>query len=283
MNSCPIAISKDFIAKNLIKLSLQNTHKINLIWLELAGCSGNIISLLNADNPDINYFLTNMISLKYNNSLMAAEGEKAYRQFLETLDTEFILVIEGAVSTKAQGLYDVVAKYNGQYVTGMEAAKLAGERAKHILAVGTCAAYGGISAAAPNPSESVSVSAFLKRDIINVPGCPVHPDWIIGTIAHLLVFGVPELDQKNRPVIFYSINIHDACPRRSFFDQRVFAEKLGEPFCMFKLGCRGPVTNTDCPIRRWNDTDNWPIGDNTPCIGCAREGFPDLMEPFIRY
>lgn len=283
MDSCPVIKSKEFIAKNLINISLENKQKMNLIWLELAGCSGNIISLLNAENPDINYFLTDMVSLKYNNSLMAAEGENAYRQFLATLNTEFILVIEGAISTKAQGLYDVVAKYNGEYITGMKAARLAGERAKYVIAVGTCATYGGISAAAPNPSESIRVSEFLKRDVINVPGCPAHPDWIIGTIAHLLVFGIPELDNNSRPVIFYGINIHDFCSRRSFFDQKIFAERLGEPYCMFKLGCRGPVTNTDCPIRRWNDTDNWPIGANTPCIGCAREGFPDLMEPFIRY
>lgn len=283
MDSCPVIKSKEFIAKNLINISLENKQKMNLIWLELAGCSGNIISLLNAENPDINYFLTDMVSLKYNNSLMAAEGENAYRQFLATLNTEFILVIEGAISTKAQGLYDVVAKYNGEYITGMKAARLAGERAKYVIAVGTCATYGGISAAAPNPSESIRVSEFLKRDVINIPGCPAHPDWIIGTIAHLLVFGIPELDNNSRPVIFYGINIHDFCSRRSFFDQKIFAERLGEPYCMFKLGCRGPVTNTDCPIRRWNDTDNWPIGANTPCIGCAREGFPDLMEPFIRY
>lgn len=224
-----------------------------------------------------------MVDLQYNNSLMAAEGERAYKQFLNTIETEFIFVVEGAISIKNEGLYNVIGSYKGKYVTGMEAVKKAGEKAKYILAVGTCASYGGISAANPNPSQCMSVSKFLNKNVVLLPGCPGHPEWIMGTIAHLLSFGMPELDEENRPVIFYGVTIHDHCTRRSYFDQQIFAVKLGEPECMFKLGCRGPVTKTDCPIRRWNDTDNWPIGNNTTCIGCAQKGFPDGMEPFIRY
>ena len=88
----------------------------------------------------------------------------------------------------------------------------------------------------------------------------------------------------NRPILFYGVTIHDRCPRRSFFDNGIFAKKLGEQTCMFKLGCRGPVTRTDCPTRKWNgNVKNWPIGNNTPCIGCANYAFPDGMEPFVRY
>ena len=83
--------------------------------------------------------------------------------------------------------------------------------------------------------------------------------------------------------MFYSQTIHDRCERRSFFDKGVFAKKLGDGGCMFKLGCRGPVTPIDCPIRKWNGRVNWPVGSNTPCIGCAQFGFPDKMEPFISY
>jgi len=116
-----------------------------------------------------------------------------------------------------------------------------------------------------------------------VPGCPGHPDWITGTIASLIYFGKPELDADNRPKVFYGITIHDRCSRRSFFDNGIFAKALGDVECMFKLGCRGPVTKTDCPTRQWNGYVNWPIKDNTPCIGCAQERFPDGMEPFVRY
>lgn len=285
---CPIFDSKDMTAQKIIDIAIKevkglNHRKINLIWLEATGCAGNIISLLNAENPDIIYLLQEMVTLKYNNSLMAAEGEMAFQQFLDTLETDFILVVEGAISTKDNGLYNIIANYNGKRITAMNAVQMAGEKAKYIVAVGTCASYGGISAAKPNPSESVSVSQFLDKEVINVPGCPSHPDWAIGTIASIIAFGKPRLDAKNRPIIFYGITIHDRCPRRSYFDKGVFATKLGSLACMFKLGCRGPVTSTDCPIREWNGYINWPIGANTPCIGCAQERFPDGMEPFVRY
>lgn len=286
--NCPILDSKEVTAAKIIDLAVRqvknlNQSKMNLIWLEAAGCSGNIISLLNAENPNIIYLLQQMVTLTYNNSLMAAEGEAAFERFLDTLKTEFILVVEGAVATKDNGLYNIIANYKGKRVTGMEAVKMAGERAKYIIAVGTCASYGGPSAARPNPSRSISVNQFLNKEVIRVPGCPSHPDWAIGTIANLVAFGKPQLDEKNRPIIFYGITIHDRCSRRSHFDQGIFAKKLGDPECMFKLGCRGPVTRTDCPIRQWNGYVNWPIEDNTPCIGCAQERFPDGMEPFVRY
>jgi hydrogenase small subunit len=285
---CPYAGSKSITAKSIIKLAVENArdsvrNKMNLIWLEATGCSGNIISLLNAENPDVVYLLQEMVNLKYNNSLMYEEGEAAYEIFLDTLNTDFILVVEGAVSIKENGLYHIFADYKGRKVTMMEAVQMAGEKAKYILAVGTCASYGGISAAYPNPSGCVSVSEYLKKPVIRVPGCPSHPDWAIGTIASILAFGVPELDSDNRPIIFYGVTIHDRCPRRSYFDNGIFAEKLGDAECMFKLGCRGPATRTDCPIRQWNGYVNWPIEDNTPCIGCAASRFPDGMQPFVKY
>lgn len=261
----------------------KEKEKTNLIWLEATGCSGNIISLLNAEDPDVVYLLRNMVTLTYDNSLMGEEGEAAYELFLRTLETRFILAVEGAVSTRDQGVFTILARYQGQWVSAMDMIQMAGERAQHVLAVGTCASYGGISAAVPNPSACVSVPDFLKRDVIRVPGCPIQPDWVTGTLAHLLAFGLPQLDAQGRPILFYGVTIHDFCPRRSFFDQGIFAQRLGERTCMFKLGCRGPITRTDCPTRRWNDRVNWPIGDNTPCIGCARQGFPDGMEPFVRY
>lgn len=110
---CPYADSKNITAKSIIKLAVENardsgSNKMNLIWLEATGCSGNIISLLNAENPDVVYLLQEMVNLKYNNSLMYKEGEAAYEEFLDTLNTDFILVVEGAVSTKENGLYHIL-------------------------------------------------------------------------------------------------------------------------------------------------------------------------------
>lgn len=283
---CPVLESKSQTAKRLIDTAVteiknKNKKKMNLVWIEAAGCSGNIISLLDGNAPDVTYFLTDMVDLKYNNSIMAAQGEQAQEQLQKALDTEFILIVDGAISTKDNGIYNIVSYYNGRPITGMEEVKRAADKAKYILTVGTCASFGGISAAKPNPSECISVSEFLKREVIKLPGCPCHPDWVMGTIAHLILFGKPELDKEGRPIIFYGVTIHDICPRRTAFEKRIFAESVGDQGCMFKLGCRGPVTKTDCPTRKWNDYVNWPIGDNTPCIGCAQKGFPDDMEPFI--
>jgi hydrogenase small subunit len=285
---CLLAEGKVFTARQLADearemIKNKSTRKINAIWLEVTGCSGNIISLLNSENPGLYDILTNIINFTFNNTLMGAEGEFAFEKFLETLDTEFILLVDGAVSTRENGLYTIVANYKGKMITALEAIKMAGEKAKYVVAVGTCASYGGISAAKPNPSESKSVQEVLSRQVIRLPGCPCHPDWVVGTIAHLVSYGVPELDADGRPLLFYGVTIHDSCTRRGFFDKGIFAQKFGEEGCMFKLGCRGPVTRTDCPRRKWNGYVNWPIGDNTNCIGCAQEHFPDGMAPFVRY
>lgn len=267
----------DSIEKGLIK-------KQNLVYLELNGCSGNIISLLNGQNPDFEYMFQSMVSLQYSNSLMANEGEKAIERLMSSLDGDYILAVEGAVALKSNGLYNVIGSWKGKPLTGLEAAKMLGEKATTILAVGACATHGGVSAAKPNPSESVSLQRVLPhKKMIKLPGCPVHPDWFLGTLAHLLLYGEPETDSLGRPLMFYSMLIHDRCPRRPFFDRGIFAEKLSDKTCLFKLGCRGPVTRTDCPTRQWNGHVNWPIGDNTPCIGCAQFGFPDAMSPFISF
>lgn len=258
-------------------------RKRNLVWLELTGCSGNIISLLDGSNPDFKYLISQMTHFIYNNSLSASEGQNAMKQLFSVLGSDYILAVEGAVATKNNGLYNIIGRLNGKPITALEAVKTLGEKASHVIAIGACATHGGVSAARPNPAECVSVQSVLNRKVIKLPGCPCHPDWFMGTLAHILLYGEPELDSRDRPLLFYSTLIHDRCSRRSYFDKGIFAKKLGDKTCMFKLGCRGPVTRIDCPIRQWNQYVNWPIEDDTPCIGCAQFGFPDAMEPFISY
>jgi hydrogenase small subunit len=288
INECPLNKEKELSVRKLVDeaIELINSNKskrINAIWLEVSGCSGNIFSFLNSENPGLLYNLTQLLDLKFNNTLMSAQGDFAFEQFINTLRTEFVLLVDGAISTKDDGFYNVIANYKGRLITGLEAVRMAGDRAKYVIAVGTCASYGGVSAAKPNPVLCKSVKEVLNRDIIRIAGCPSHPDWVIGTLAHLVSFGMPALDEDGRPLLFYGVTIHDNCTRRGFFDKNIFAKKLGEDGCMFKLGCRGPITRTDCPRRLWNGYVNWPIGDNTPCIGCAQPHFPDGMEPFVRY
>ena len=270
------------IDTTLKRIENNSLTKINLIWLEACGCSGNIISLLDASTPDVPYFLTKMVNMTYNNSIMGAEGQRAFEKFLETLDTEFILVVEGAVTTRDNGSYNIVAYYNGKSISGAEAITLAAGKAKYTIAVGTCASYGGISAASPNPSLSKSIPEFLTTQVIRIPGCPANPRWVISTIAHLISYGLPELDSDGRPLFLYEETIHTNCSRRSYFDKKIFATKLGDKECMLNLGCRGPMTKADCAVRKWNDRVNWPVEDNTPCIGCVNKGFPDEVESFIK-
>lgn len=258
-------------------------RKMNLVWLELTGCSGNIISLLNGSNPDFKYLITQMTHFIYNNSLSASEGQNAMERLFSVIGSDYILAVEGAVATKNNGLYNIIGRLNGKQVTALEAVRTLGEKAEFAIAIGACATHGGVSAARPNPAKCVSVQSVLNRKVIKLPGCPCHPDWFMGTLAHILLYGEPALDSMDRPLMFYSTTIHDRCPRRSYFDKGIFAQKLGDKTCMFKLGCRGPVTRIDCPIRQWNQYVNWPIEDDTPCIGCAQFGFPDAMEPFISY
>lgn len=264
-------------------VSQQLLHKKKLVWLELTGCSGNVISLLDGSKPGFQTLATKLTDIVFDNSLMAAEGEAAMEKLFGVKDGDFILAVEGAVAMKDDGLYNIIGRYRGEPVTAYRAIKELGERAETVLAVGTCASDGGISAAQPNPGECVGIQSLLNKKVIKLPGCPCHPDWFMGTLAYILLFGEPELDHRNRPLLFYGNLIHDLCPRRPLFNQKIFAQKLGEPGCMFRLGCRGPVTRTDCPVRKWNQGVNWPIGDDTPCIGCAMFGFPDAMAPFIRY
>lgn len=275
--------------ENIVNISINKIRegklkKPNCIWLETSGCFGEIISLLNGDNPDIMYFIKEMVNLRFYNSIMADQGDIAYKQILDAVnsDEDLILIVCGAIPLIEKCA--IIARYEGREISALEALKTISAKAKYIIAAGTCASFGGPTAAKPNISNSVDISKALRNNkVINVPGCPVHSKWILGTLGYILSFGMPKLDNQQRPVIFFGSTIHDNCPRRSYFDNQVFARKFGDKECMFKLGCRGPITKTQCPLNRWNGSDNWPIGDNTTCIGCASKGFPDEMEPFVRY
>jgi hydrogenase small subunit len=154
----------------------------------------------------------------------------------------------------------------------------AAQNAEVVISVGACAAFGGIPGAENNPTGSVGVAAFLKQNnvntqVINVPGCPAHPDWIIGTLIHVLKFGLPSLDSSGRPTMFYARLVHDQCPRFSDYERERFAKTFSDDGCLFKLGCLGPTTKADCALRLWNGGTNYCIKAGAPCIGCASRDF----------
>lgn len=251
------------------------------IWFEANACSGDSISALNAVGPDLGQIICSLLEIRFWNALMPDQGERAKQTLFDTVEEgNFILIVEGAIATAGRGKFVIPFKSVDYTFTSEELIRWMAPRAKFIVSVGTCAAFGGPSAARPNPSNSKGVWEVIEQTVINVSGCPINPDWLIGTLVHLLLFGLPEMDRYNRPTLFYGQTIHVNCQRRSYFDSEAFATQLGDRECLFSLGCMGPVTGADCPYRFWNEHLNWPVKANTPCIGCTKAGFPDKSTPF---
>ncbi|MTV49534.1 hydrogenase small subunit [Heliobacillus mobilis] len=271
----------------LVRTYLFGNHrrKLPVIWLEMNDSGDNNISFLNATSPYVGQVFTYMIDLLYSNPFMAAQGPDAL-QLLTNAAREysgkFTLVVEGAVPTKADGLYTVIARTPERPLTAWEILRWLGPLAEYVLAVGTCASFGGPSAARPNLTGSRPIQDVLQRPVIRVSGCPVNSDWFVGTLAHLILYGMPEVDDQGRPTLFYRDTVHRHCQRRSYFGQKVFAEKLGDKECMYSVGCMGPATLADCPYRQWVDHVSWPVKANTPCIGCTNRDFPDGSTPFYQ-
>jgi len=251
-----------------------------VIWLQGASCTGCSISLLNTVHPDIQKVLTEVISLTYHPNISAAAGDLAIKEAIygvaEANPGGFFLVVEGAVPTGANGHYCMVGEENGEPIVFEKLVKDIGSKAKAILNFGTCSSYGGIPATPPNPTECVPVSHIVKDvPCINVPGCPPHPDWMVGTIAHVLLYNdIPELDSFGRPKMFFKSIIHDNCQRRQYFDNAIFAKNFGDMGCMLELGCKGPIAHCDATTRMWNNSVNWCVGCGGVCIGCTEPQFP---------
>jgi hydrogenase small subunit len=258
-----------------------------VLWIQGGGCTGCSVSLLNTVHPSIAEVLLKIISLKFHPTAMASSGELALEYLYKTAEKykgKYFLVIEGTIPTGADGKYCRPGELKGKEITFAEMTKDLGTKAAAVLAVGQCATYGGIPAAEPNPTGSKGSMDFFKDEeiktpIINIPGCPPHPDWMVGTIAHVLMFGIPELDEDGRPKMFYGTLVHDHCPYRSYYDEQKFAKSFGEEGCRVELGCKGPESYSDCWKRGWNNNVNWCI-HNSLCLGCTQPGFPDNFSPF---
>lgn len=275
----------DILFAELVKAG-TGTVKPKVIWLQASTCTGNTLSFTNSVNPYLSRVLLDLIDLRYHPNLAGVMGDQAMRQIDEAARNakDYVVVIEGAIPTALDGLYGTIGERNGRPLTMLEVVRAVAEPAKAVIAVGVCATHGGPFSAHPNPTGCVGVSKILKRPVINCPGCPCHPDWFVGTVSSLLLYGQPpELDHLARPKPFYGSTIHDLCTRRSFFENGVYARYPGDTGCMYRIGCKGPITYADCPRRKWNEYVNWPVEDNTPCIGCANPGFPDASAPFFEH
>lgn len=272
-------------------------EKPPVIWITGQACTGCSVSLLNSVHPSIADVLLKIISLEYHPTLMGGEGASAYEHMLNiaTKNTgNYIFVVEGAIPTLYNGECCVIAEHNHHHVTMTETTKELATHAAVVLAVGTCAAYGGVPAAKGNETGAIGVSTYLKDQnistpTINIPGCPPHPDWIVGTMGltiqalstnTLHIFIKDSLDHIGRPKPFYGRNIHMNCPHLKKYMAGDMVTKITDKNgCRYKLGCKGPGSGCDAFERQWNNKVNWCV-NNATCIGCTSQSFPDGKMPF---
>lgn len=260
-----------------IAKAVEKARRPSVIWLHFQECTGCSESLLRTSHPDIAELILENISLDYHETLMAASGiqaEEALHQAMKANAGRYILVVEGAIPTKLDGQYMKIA---GK--TGIAMLKEVADSAALIVAIGSCASWGGIPSAAPNPTGAVGVPEILKgKKVATLPGCPANPYILLGTVFQFAVMGtLPELDEKGRPKFAYGRTIHEHCPRRAHFDAGRFASKFGDQghrlgYCLYKLGCKGPSTHANCSTSHFCEVvDAWPIGLGHPCFGCTEQ------------
>lgn len=283
--SAALALPATFAPR--IAQALDEVKRPTLVWLEFQDCAGNTESLLRSANPTVAEIILDILSVDYHETIMAAAGhqaEDALDKVVKEQRGKYIAVVEGSIPLKDGGVYCCIGGKSAveivRYVCG---------NAFATLTAGTCAAYGGIPAAAPNPTGAVGVkSAVPGVTVINLPGCPLNADNLTATIVHFLVFGkLPDTDSLGRPLFAYGKRIHDNCERRAHFDAGQYVEQWGDMghrqgHCLYKMGCKGPETYHNCPIQKWNGKTSWPVGAGHGCVGCSEPMFWDTMTPFYR-
>ena len=272
-------------ATTKIVAALSRAKKPILVWLEFQDCCGNSESFLRASAPTVGEVVLDLLSLDYHETLMAAAGhqaEEALQSVVKANKGEYLVVVEGSIPTGAGGAYCTIG--------GKSALSIAREvcgGAAATIAMGTCATYGGLPAAAPNPTGALGVADAVPgvKNLINLSACPANAANMVGLITYYLTFKRwPQVDTVGRPLFAYGVSIHDACERRAHFDAGQYVEAWGDEahragYCLYKMGCKGPVAHQNCPTVRWN---NWPIGCGHPCIGCSEPDFWDKMTPFYK-
>jgi hydrogenase small subunit len=296
-----------FLAANAPQVAAAITDSgRKILWLRGTGCGGCTASFLNGGNPDVLAALKSIgLDLAYHEGLMAQQGVfidgdeqlsdrfYAWPRLKNAIDAGgYVLVIEGAIPNgpDGTGLYCTTSGRALKDIVG-----IAAENADAVVAIGTCACYGGISAAGGSIADARGVaftgsSRFkgilgelgIKRDVINVPGCPLHPDWLLLTLADVVSGADIPTDEYRRPIAFFPEDpVHTSCPRRGYYDVGRRDGSFAEGHCLYNLGCKGMVAYADCPTRRWNGGLTMCTQAGGPCIACTEPGFPDAFSPFF--
>ena len=252
-----------------------------LVWLHFSECTGCSEAFLRT--PDVGAIILETISVEYHETIMAASGHQAEKNLHDAVEKykgQFVCIVEGAIATNYNGAYGKVADR-----TFLAIAQDVVPKAAAVISIGTCAAYGGVASAKPNPGGYKGVGDALGIKPINIPGCPPNPLNLLGVIVKYLSKEPIELDSIGRPMFAYGESVHDNCPRLKFYDEGKFVTEFGSKeaelgYCLYQLGCKGPQTYNNCATAKFNDGTSFPIQAGHPCIGCSEPNFWDTMTPF---
>jgi ferredoxin hydrogenase small subunit len=273
---------------------------LNVLWLQSGGCGGCSMSLLCADSADFPALLTdNGIHLLWHPSLSLENGRDLLGILQDCLNGRTrldALCIEGAVlrGPNRSGRFHLLA---GTDVPMMHWIEQLATVATHVLAVGSCAAWGGISASGSNPAdacglqyEDEQIGGLLGRDfcargglpVVNIAGCPTHPGWVLDTLMMLAAdqFGAPELDPLARPRFYADQLVHHGCPRNEYYEYKASAAQPTDLGCLMEnMGCKGTQAHADCNTRLWNG-DGSCLRGGFACIKCTAPGFQNPGHAF---
>ncbi len=266
--------------------ALEATPRPPVLWLHFQECTCCSESFIRSSHPIVADVVLDVLSLDYTETLQAAAGHQAEKCLHDTMAEyagQYVLVVEGSVPTKDGGVYCMIGGRTAEDILHEVAADAAA-----VIAWGSCASNACIQGAKPNPTSATPVHKILDRPVINVPGCPPIGDVMTAVVTHILVYGrIPDLDRQGRPKEFYGRRVHDTCYRRAYYDAGLFVESWDDEnarkgYCLYKMGCRGPVTYNACSVTRWNEGTSYPIQSGHGCIGCSESGFWD-NGPFYQH
>lgn len=265
--------------------ALEKAKKPTVVWLEYQDCAGCSESLLRANRPSVAELVLDVLSVDYHETIMAPAGKQAEKSLEEAIaEGGHIVIVEGSIPTAEGGIHCTIG---GK--TALSLLEQATKNAAAVIAVGNCACFGGIPTAAPNPTDAKGVRDVVSDvPVVNIPGCPLNVDNLTATVVHFLTFGsLPDTDDLGRPLFAFGKRIHDHCERRAHFDAGEFVEQWGDEghrlgWCLYQMGCKGPVTYHNCPDVRWNEGVSWPVGSGHGCLGCSEPEFWDTMTPFYQ-
>lgn len=284
MLTATMGLSTSFIPKVAEAFSAPK-QRPPVVWMHFAECTGCSEGFLRTMYPWVDQLVLETLSVEYHDTIMAAAGsqaEEALHEAVKKYKGKYICVVEGAIATKYNGAYGKIA---GR--TFLEVANDVCRKAAAVICIGTCASYGGVQAAAPNPGGYKGVGDALGIKTVNIPGCPPNPINLVGTVVNYLLLGkLPKLDDKGRPLFAYGETIHEHCPRRGHYENEEFVKEFGSKeaamgFCLYQMGCKGPETYNNCPTVKFNNGTGFPIEAGHPCIGCSEPNFWDNMSPFF--